>query len=147
MRLVAFSAAVVVSSILAAPAFGATCNAPGGFDAFIGQVRHDAATQGVSPRGISALNGITLDPSVLAADKRQGVFKQSFEEFSARMISRDRMTKGMRLLQQHAPTIKRVETQFGVPGPVIVAIWGLETDFGASIGKKDVIRSTCSRRS
>jgi membrane-bound lytic murein transglycosylase B len=145
MRLVkVLSAAIVLSSMLAVPALAATCNPPGGFDAFLAAFKRDAAAKGVSPRGLSALNGITLDPSVLAADKHQGVFKQTFEEFSGRMISRDRMTKGLRLLQVHAPVLRKAEQQFGVPGPVIVAIWGLETDFGASVGKKEVIRSVAT---
>jgi membrane-bound lytic murein transglycosylase B len=142
MRLVnALSAAALVSSVLCAPALGATCNAAGGFDWFIAEFKKDAAAKGVSQDGLSALNGVTLDPAVLAADKRQGVFKETFEEFSGRMISRDRMTKGARLLQTHAATLRKVEAQYGVPGPVIVAIWGLETDFGVSVGKKEVIRS------
>ena len=60
------------------------------------------------------------------------------------MISRDRITKGARLLQTHAATLRKVEAQYGVPGPVIVAIWGLETDFGVSVGKKEVIRSVAT---
>ena len=145
MRLVkAFSAAVVLSSVLAAPALGATCNPPGGFNAFLTEFKKGAAAQGVSRKGLSALDGITLDESVLAADKRQGVFKQSFEEFSGRMISRDRMTKGLRHMHTHAATLKNVEQQFGVPGSVVVALWGLETDFGTNLGKKEVIRSVAT---
>ena len=145
MRLVnAFSAAVVLSSVLAAPALGATCNPPGGFNAFLTEFKKEAAAQGVSRKGLSALDGMTLDESVLAADKRQGVFKQTFEEFSGRMISRDRMTKGLRHLQTHAATLRKVEQQFGVPPAVVVAIWGLETDFGVSVGKKEVIRSVAT---
>ena len=90
--------------MLCAPALGATCNPPGGFDAFLADFKKDAAAKGVSQQGLSALNGLTLDQSVLAADKRQGVFKQTFEEFSGRMISRDRMTKGLRL---HADAARR----------------------------------------
>jgi lytic murein transglycosylase len=145
MRLVkTFSAAVVLSSVLAAPALGATCNPSGGFTAFLTEFKKEAAAQGVSRKGLSALDGMTLDESVLAADKRQGVFKQTFEEFSARMISRDRMTKGLRLMQTHAATLRKVEQQFGVPAAVVVAIWGLETDFGVSVGKKEVIRSVAT---
>ena len=145
MRLVkAFSAAVVLSSVLAAPALGATCNPPGGFNAFLTEFKKEAAAHGVSRKGLSALDGITLDESVLAADRRQGVFKQTFEEFSGRMISRDRMTKGLRHMQALAPVLKKIEAEFGVPGAVVVAIWGLETDFGTNLGKKDVIRSVAT---
>ena len=140
----AICSAALLSSVFCAPALAATCNAPGGFDAFIAEFKRDAAAKGVSQKGLSALNGLTLDPTVLAADKRQGVFKQTFEEFSGRMISRDRMTKGLRHMQALAPVLKKVEAEFGVPGAVVVAIWGLETDFGVNLGKKEVIRSVAT---
>ncbi len=38
----------------------------------------------------------------------------------------------------------RIEQQYGVPGPVLVAIWGLETDYGVNIGKFPTIRATVS---
>ncbi len=138
------SAAVLLSCMLSAPALAATCNAPGGFDAFIAEFKKEAAAKGVSRKGLAALDGLTLDPSVLAADKRQGVFKQTFEEFSGRMISKDRMTKGLRHMQAQAPVLKKVEAEFGVPGAVVVAIWGLETDFGINLGKKEVVRSVAT---
>lgn len=144
MRLVKLLSAAIVSTALATPVLAAQCDPPGGFDAFIRDVRKDAAASGIGQRGLRALDGLSVDPTVLAADKRQGVFKQSFEEFSGRMISRDRMTKGMRHLQNLSPLLRKVEAQFGVPGVVIVAIWGLETDFGTHNGKKEVIRSVAT---
>jgi lytic murein transglycosylase len=145
MRLVkTLSAVALLSSVLCAPALAATCNAPGGFDAFIAEFKKEAAAKGVSRKGLNALDGLTLDPSVLAADKRQGVFKQTFEEFSGRMISKDRMTKGLRHMQGQAPVLKKIEAEFGVPGAVLIALWGLETDFGSNLGKKEVIRSVAT---
>jgi lytic murein transglycosylase len=145
MRLVnVFSAALLSSIAWSMPALAATCDPPGGFDAFIAEIKKDAAAQGISQKGIAALRGVAFDPSVLAADKRQGVFKQSFEQFAGRMISRDRMTKGLRYMQSHGAMLRKIETQFGVPGPVVVAIWGLETDFGTVLGKREVIRSVAT---
>lgn len=144
MRLVKVLSAALLASAVATPALAATCNPPGGFDAFVAEFKRDAAAKGVSQRGLRALDGVTLDQSVLAADKRQGVFKQTFEEFSGRMISRDRMTKGLRHMQAHAATLRRIEQQFGVPGSIVIAIWGLETDFGTVLGKRDVIRSVAT---
>jgi len=140
----AISAALLATLVVSTSALAATCNAPGGFNAFLTEIKKEAAAQGVSRKGLSALDGMTLDESVLAADKRQGVFKQTFEEFSGRMINRDRMTKGLRLLQTYAPVLRKVEQQFGVPPAVDVAIWGLETDYGVSVGKKEVIRSVAT---
>ena len=144
MRLVKVLSAAVLATAFCSPAFAATCNPPGGFNAFLTEIKKEAAAKGVSRKGLAALDGVTLDETVLAADKRQGVFKQSFEEFSGRMISRDRMTKGLRHMQTLAPTLKKIEQQFGVPGSVLVAIWGLETDFGTNLGKKEVIRSVAT---
>jgi len=60
------------------------------------------------------------------------------------MISRDCVTKGMRHMQTLAPVLKKVEAEFGVPGAVVVAIWGLETNFGVNLGKKEVIGSVAT---
>ena len=126
------------------PGLAAQCNTPGGFPAFLTQIKKEAAGKGVSPRGLSALDGLTLDEAVLAADRNQKHFSQTFEQFSGRMISKDRLTKGARHMQTHAATLKRVEQQFGVPGAVVVAIWGLETDFGVVHGKRSVVRSVAT---
>lgn len=139
-------AAALAGTVLmtAAPAVAAQCNAKGGFPAFVTEFKKEAAGKGISPRGLAALDGVTVDPTVLSLDKHQGVFRQSFEQFSARMISRDRLTKGGKLMQQYAPQLKRIEDKYGVPGPVIVAIWGLETDYGVNQGKLNVVRSVAT---
>jgi lytic murein transglycosylase len=137
----ALAGAVLVS---AAPAFAAQCNPKGGFTSFIADFKKEAASKGISAKGLAALDGLTVDDKVLAADRNQKVFKQSFEEFSGRMISKDRLTKGGRLMQQHADTLKRIEKQYGVPGAVVVAIWGLETDYGVNQGKMSVVRSVAT---
>ena len=57
------------------------------------------------------------------------------------MVNAYRLTKGAALLKQYAPIFSRIESEYGVPGPVIVAIWGLETDFGAVTGNFPTIRA------
>lgn len=112
------------------------------FPVWLEQVKREAASKGISQPVISsALDAITFDPSVVSHDRGQGVFRQSFEQFSARMVNSYRLTKGAGLLRQYAGLFQRIESQFGVPGPVLVAIWGLETDFGAFVGNFATIRS------
>jgi lytic murein transglycosylase len=140
-----FAAAVMGASLVATvPAFAAQCNHKGGFKSFIADFKKEAASKGISSKGLAALEGLSIDDKVLAADRNQKVFKQSFEEFSGRMISKDRLVKGAKMIQQHGDTIKRIEKQYGVPGPVIVAIWGLETDYGVNQGKMSVVRSVAT---
>ncbi len=127
-----------------APAFAVQCNTKGGFPAFVAEFKKDAGRQGISQRGLAALDGVTLDDKVLAADRSQKVFKQSFEQFSGRMISKERLVKGQRLIKEHAATLKRIEQKYGVPAGVVVAIWGLETDYGVNQGKMSVVRSVAT---
>lgn len=128
----------------AAPAFGAQCNHKGGFDAFLSDFSKEAQAQGISRRGLAALNGLKPDDNVIAADRRQHVFSQTFEQFSGRMISKSRLAKGERMMLTHASMLSRIENQFGVPGAVVVAIWGLETDYGVVHGKRSVVRSVAT---
>ena len=134
--------AALVSTLALASAQAATCQNPAGFSAFLQQMRQDAAAAGVSQSAINeSLNGVTLDNDVLHADHAQGVFHQSFEQFSGRMISAYRLSKGRALLKRYAPIFARIQRQYGVPGPIIVALWGLETSYGAFMGKYPTIRS------
>jgi len=134
---------LALALVWTAPALGEVpCQSGGSFETWLEAFKRDAAAQGISQRTLAtALNGLTYDQSVINHDRGQRVFQQSFEEFSGRMISADRMRKGANLLKQYAGTFVRVEQQFGVPGAVLVAIWGLETDFGVNIGKYATIRS------
>jgi lytic murein transglycosylase len=122
----------------------ATAPCGGDFGAWLQGVKTEAAAQGISQRAIqSGLGGITPDPAVIAHDHAQGVFRQSFEQFSGRMIP-PRLARGAKMLAQYGPTFSKIEQQFGVPGAVIVAIWGLETDYGADNGNFATIRSLAS---
>jgi lytic murein transglycosylase len=126
--------------LLGAPAHAAApCG--GDFGAWLQGVKAEAAADGISQRTIqSALGAMTYDPGIIARDHAQGVFRQSFDEFAGRMVP-PRLGRGQRLLAQYGSLFSRIEAQFGVPGAVIVAIWGLETDFGADDGKFPTVRS------
>jgi membrane-bound lytic murein transglycosylase B len=60
------------------------------------------------------------------------------------MNSQDRLVKGARHMQQLAGTLNRIEQQYGVPGSILVAIWGLETDYGVTGGKMAMVRSVAT---
>jgi lytic murein transglycosylase len=134
--------ALVASALLmmSAAAVAAPCGSST-FDAWLADFKTDAAAKGISQATLTAaLNGLTLDKSVLARDRSQAVFNQSFEQFSGRMVP-PRLTRGSDKMKQYGSVLGRIEEAYGVPGEVIVAIWGLETDFGVNIGKFPTIRS------
>jgi lytic murein transglycosylase len=131
--------------VAAGPASALTCQDPAGFDKWLDDVRREAAAQGISRGAIDAsLDGVTYDPSIIRRDRGQHFFRQSFEQFSAKMVPPYRVQKGSSLLRQHAGLLSNIERQFGVPGPILVAIWGLESDFGAARGNLPTIRSVAT---
>lgn len=122
----------------AAPACGSN------FDAWLAAFKAEAVGRGISQKTVdAALTGVTPDASVLSRDRGQQVFKQSFEEFSGRMVP-PRLRRGSDMLKRYGSVLVRIEQQYGVPGPVLVAIWGLETDYGANVGKFPTIRAIAS---
>jgi lytic murein transglycosylase len=123
-----------------APALAASCGG-GSFQAWLDEFKTEAASKGISQAAINAgLNGLTLDQAVLSRDRSQRVFNQSFDEFSGRMVP-PRLSRGSSMMKQYGSVLGRIEQSYGVPGEVLVAIWGLETDFGVNIGKFQTLRS------
>ena len=134
-------AAAAATFLMIAPVSAAQCG--GDFNTFLANMAREAQAAGVSRSVIdNAFAGAALDPAVLAFDRRQrGTFRKTFEEYAASRVSQGRITRGRQLLQKHAQLLGRIEQQFGVPPQLIVAIWGLETDFGTGdLGKLPVVR-------
>jgi len=140
LRLLKYIILATALTLPGLPAFAASCGT-GNFEAWLGEFKNEAAAKGISQTAINAgLNGLTLDQGVLSRDRSQKVFSQSFEEFSGRMVP-PRMTRGSNMLKQYGSVLSRIEQTYGVPGEVLVAIWGLETDFGVNTGKFPTLRS------
>jgi lytic murein transglycosylase len=143
LKTLAVSAIVAMPVALALPgasAVAANCGT-GNFPAWLDDFKTEAAAKGISQSAIaSGLSGVTLDQGVLSRDRSQKVFSQSFEEFSGRMVP-PRLTRGANMLKQYGSVLGRIEQSYGVPGEVLVAIWGLETDFGVNTGKFSTLRS------
>lgn len=139
-----FALLAAILALLAGPAHAQqqSCRAGTSFDAWLDGFRKQAAAQGISQATIrSALGGISFDPTVVQKDRGQGVFSQSFLQFSDRMVAQYRMDHGRNHIARNRSVFARIEQQFGVPASVIVAFWGLETDFGANTGDMPTIRS------
>jgi lytic murein transglycosylase len=128
--------------IVSTPAYAARCG--GDFNTFVAAMSAEAQAAGVSPAVISqALSGVTQDPRVLRFDRRQrGTFKKTFEQYVSTRVGPGRINMGRQMLRRHASLLARVEKRFGVPPQIIVAIWGLESDYGkGDIGKMPVVRT------
>jgi lytic murein transglycosylase len=134
---VATGAAMVLGALSIAPATAAArnCQNTGSFERWLEGFKQEAAASGISRSAISAaLDGVTFDPAVVRRDRGQGVFTQSFLQFSDRMTNINRYQNGLRQLKNHAALFARIEQRFGVPPAVVAGLWGLESDYGAYKG-------------
>jgi lytic murein transglycosylase len=132
---------LVPALLLATPSFAARCG--GDFNTFVQNISSEAAAAGISQTVISqALGGVQQDMAVLNFDRRQrGTFNKSFEQYVSTRVGPGRINGGRAMLQRHAALLSSIEARFGVPRQILVAIWGLETDFGkGDMGRLPVFR-------
>jgi lytic murein transglycosylase len=138
-----FRLAICLSALtLATPSFAARCG--GDFNAFVASMSAEAQAAGVSQSVIGqAFAGVTEDMAVLNFDRRQRyTFNKSFEQYVSTRVGPGRINGGRAMLQRHAALLSSIEAKFGVPRQILVAIWGLETDFGkGDMGKLPEIRT------
>jgi lytic murein transglycosylase len=134
--------ALACALFVATPALAARCG--GDFNSFLSSMASEAQAAGVSGSVVStAFAGVTPDGAVLAFDRRQRyTFQKSFEQYVATRVGTGRINGGRAMLARHAALLSRIEQKFGVPRQILVAIWGLESDFGrGDMGKLPVIRT------
>ncbi len=126
---------LLASSALAQQAAAPAAPCGGDLATFLQGVKAEAIAKGIPAEAVDrALAGAAISEKVLSRDRAQGVFKQSFTEFSQRTVSKARLDIGAKKMKEYAAVFERAEKEFGVPAPVITAFWAMETDFGAVQG-------------
>lgn len=125
-----------------APPKSKNCKNTGRFSTWLQGFRREAAQKGISQRTISrVLDGMTLNSKIIARDRRQGFFAQSFVSFQKKLATDYRVVSSRRKIKQHQATFNRAQKQYGVAPSVITGFWALESDFGAGMGKDPILRS------
>lgn len=113
-----------------------------GFEDWLIVFRNQAEREGIDPDLLDrALRGLTPNARVLALDRYQPEFERPVWEYLASAVSDSRIYRGRRLLTQHRATLLRIAAHYGVPPEYLVAIWGIETDYGRNLGDLPVIQS------
>jgi lytic murein transglycosylase len=141
------TAALLLTGLAASGAAhaAAPCRTSGTYDAWLAGFEREAMAQGVSQRTIAAAApALTYDQHIVNIDRGQRVFTQTFLQFSDRMAAAFRIQRGQALIKSNAAVFSRIEQQYGVPPPVIVAFWALESDFGANMGKEHSLSAIAS---
>ena len=105
-------------------------------------VRIEAAEKGVPAATLDeALRGIAPIPRVIELDRRQPEFTLTFQEYLDRVVPQSRVERGRDRLAENRAILDEVSAQYQVPASAIVALWGIETDFGRTTGTFSVVNS------
>lgn len=111
-----------------------------GFNAWIFGFRNRATRQGILTATFDvAFDGITYNTTVIDFDRNQSEFTKSLWDYLDTAVSDARVRNGRRALADNMQLLNRIEQTFGVDKEVVVAIWGLESAYGAVRGSTNVI--------
>lgn len=113
------------------------------FDRFVEGVKAEASRRGISAATLNtAFAGVRANQRVIELDRRQAEGGLPWEEYRDRiMVSPTRVQNGRRMYAENADLLRRIEARFQVSPRIIVAIWGVETNFGGNTGGFRVIEA------
>jgi lytic murein transglycosylase len=130
--------AAIALLLLLLPAAAAAAD----FNACVRELRRDAAAQGVSTQTFdAALKGIEPDPTVLEAMDNQPEFKTPIWDYLAVLADEQRIADGRAKLAEWSAVLAEVEAKFGVDRHTVIAVWGVESDYGKTTGGRPLVRS------
>lgn len=113
-----------------------------GFQVWLQALIEEARERGVSEDLIQqVLVPVTPIPQVVSNDRNQAEFVETLDMYLERRVTDWRINTGRARLAQHQAVLAEVEAEYGVPARIIVAIWGIETNYGNFTGGTDVIQA------
>jgi membrane-bound lytic murein transglycosylase B len=110
------------------------------FERWLDEFRTLARAAGITVATLrSAFAEVRLLPRVIELDRSQPEFNRTVWDYLDRAVSPQRIANGRDKLQQLRPQAEAAAARFGVPAPVLVAVWGLESNFGSDTGDIPVV--------
>jgi membrane-bound lytic murein transglycosylase B len=112
------------------------------FATFLSGVREEALARGISPAVVdAALTNLEPSPTVIQRDQTQAEIVLTIDQYIQRRLSAAVVRTGRQMATRHKPLLERVSEKYGVPGRVVIAIWGLESNFGRFSGVRPTIQA------
>lgn len=145
LRPLALLAALASLVLVPNPAVQAQALSQSGFESYLQLVGARARAEGVSNQTISrVLSGLTVNPRVIQLDTAQPGRRSSpppMAPYLRRHVDGNRIAGGQRRYRQVQGMLSGIEREYGVPGKMLIAIWGHETNYGSYMGDFDLARS------
>ena len=116
-------------------------NSAAGYESWKQQFAGEARAKGVSPNTISALMATNYAQATINADRGQRSFQLTLDQFLAKRGANAIVAKGRQLKNSQAALFSSIQQRYGVPPGPLLAIWGMETGFGAVRGNQNMLAS------
>lgn len=111
-----------------------------GFNRWLADFRREAAARGVAAGTLAnAFNNAELIPRVIELDNRQPEFNRAIWDYLDTAVSQTRVTHGREKYAAHQDIAATTRDRYGVPGTIITAIWGMESNYGANYGNYETL--------
>ena len=111
------------------------------FNAFIKEIKQEAKKDGIARKHLKALDRLTPDPEVQRLAARQPEYVKPIWAYLTHMVTEERLRLGRKELQSREAFLDGLEEKYGVPRGILIAIWGVETNYGGNKGSFSVLRS------
>jgi lytic murein transglycosylase len=135
-----FKPALLIAAVLAVPAWAQTT--PPEFESCLNSLRAPARAAGVQDATFSRFtSGLQPDLSVIDKLNFQPEFRMAIWDYLAGLVDDERVAEGQALMVKHRETLARVEQRFGVDAATVVAVWGVESNFGQTFGKYPLVQA------
>lgn len=132
------SSSLLCAALLAVPGWAQNPE----FDSCLNTLRAPARAAGVQEDTFTRhTQGLVPDMSVIDKLNFQPEFRTAIWDYLAGLVDEERVAEGRALLAQHADTLARVEERYGVDPATVVAVWGVESNFGQTFGKSPLVQS------
>ena len=112
------------------------------FAEFVEMLRQEALLRSISPEVVeSALANLEPSPSVIERDQSQAEIVLTIDQYMQRRLTRPVIRTAQQMATKHRALLARVSEQYGVPSRVLVAVWGLESNFGRFSGVRPTVQA------
>jgi membrane-bound lytic murein transglycosylase B len=138
--LVTCAAAGLAAAFLGAGAAGAPAPSDAELSSWLEVLKAEALGRGISRETVAAaLDSVEPIPRVLELDRRQPRAPKDFCGYLERRLTPTRIARGRRVMEEHRDLLAEISADYGVPARYLVALWGLETNFGDYLGDYPLI--------
>ena len=104
-------------------------------------LKNSSTFRGVSSSTFENYRPSEPDPSVIASLNYQPEFQKDVWDYLSSLVDKERVEDGIRAKREMADTLRRIESRYGVKAEHVLGVWGVESNFGQTLGKKDLFQS------